>query len=97
MLSTPRSISRAAILRFLQFRAPAVKAVNGTPTHVHERVQIQNLDAYTEYTIRTLLDEEVTVNLRGKGGLKQGSLPKTTVNYNQKITTKGMVPSHAVP
>ena len=26
--------------------------------------------------LRTLLDEELTVHLRGKGGLKQGSLPK---------------------
>lgn len=74
---------------FIQFRAPAVKAVNGTPTHVHQRVQIQNLDAYTEYTIATLLNEELTVHLRGKGGLKQGGLPRTTVTYNQKITTKG--------
>lgn len=74
---------------FLQFRIPAVKAENGTETQVSQRVEITNLDAFTEYTRTTLVSEEYTVRLRGKGGLKLGSLPKTTVNYNQKITTKG--------
>ena len=74
---------------FLQFPIPAVKAVNGTPTHIQQRVQIQNLDAFTEYTRVNLLSKEFTIHLRGKGGLQQSGLPKTTVTYNQKIKTKG--------
>jgi Protein of unknown function (DUF3712) len=78
---------------FLQFRIPAVKAVNGTETQIKQRVQIDHLDAFTEYTKTNLRSEEYTVHLRGKGGLKQGSLPHTTVHYNQKIKTKGMLRS----
>lgn len=81
---------------FLQFRIPAVKAENGTETQVSQRVEITNLDAFTEYTRTTLVSEEYTVRLRGKGGLKLGSLPKTTVNYNQKSPPKVPPPKHSV-
>lgn len=74
---------------FLEFEIPAVKAVNGTEAEVQRRVAITNLDAFSQYTTTNLLSEEYNIYLRGKGGLKLGSLPKTTVNYNQKITTKG--------
>ena len=75
---------------FLSFRIPAVKADNGTKTQVKQRIQIENLDAFTEYTKATLIEEEFTIHLKGKGGLKQGGLPHTTVNYNQKIKNKGI-------
>lgn len=68
---------------------PPVKARNGTETEVKQRLQITNLDAFTEYTKKSLISEELTLRLKGKGGLKQGSLPKTTVHYNQKVNIKG--------
>ena len=74
---------------FLQFRSPPVKAVNGTETEVKQRVQITNLDAFTDYTIKSITSDEFTIRLKGKGGLKVDNLPHTTVNYNQKINIKG--------
>lgn len=74
---------------FISFDTPAIKANNGTESHVQQRVQIQNMDEFTKYTMVTLGSDQYKVYLRGKGGLKLGSLPKTTVDYNQEIDVQG--------
>ena len=74
---------------FISFEVPAVKAKNGTEAHVKQRVQITNMEEFTRYTMTVLGSKEYKTVLKGKGGLKQGGLPKTTVDYNQHVTMKG--------
>lgn len=74
---------------FATFTTPAMKANNGTVSNVQQRVQIQNQTEFTRYAMLTLASETYTVYLRGNGGLKQGSLPKTNVDYNQEIELNG--------
>ena len=74
---------------FVSFEVPAIKATNGTEAHIKQRVQITNMEEFTRYTMTALGSDEYTVVLKGKGGLKQGGLPKTTVTYNQHATLKG--------
>jgi hypothetical protein len=74
---------------FVEFDVPAIEASNGTQVHIAETVQIADMTEWDKYTQTVLASEEYTVYLEGKGGLKYGSLPKTTVNYDKKITLKG--------
>lgn len=74
---------------FISFTTPALKADNGSQSDVQQRVQIENMAAFTKYTMVALGSDTYNVYLRGNGGLKQGSLPKTNVDYNQKIEMKG--------
>lgn len=78
---------------FASFTTPAMKGNNGTVSHVQQRVQIQNQTEFTRYAMLTLASETYTVYLRGNGGLQQGSLPKTNVDYNQEIELKGEPPT----
>jgi Protein of unknown function (DUF3712) len=82
---------------FLTLQIPATEAKNGTKATVKQTAQIEHLDAFTDYTIKTLVSDEFSVKLKGKGGLKLGSLPHTTVNYNQKINLKGITSHKAFP
>jgi len=75
---------------FATFNTPAIKADNGTVSQVLQRVEIQNLTEFTRYTMVALASEEYTIYLRGNGGLKQGSLPKTDVDYNQEVQMIGL-------
>jgi hypothetical protein len=77
---------------FATFTTPAMKANNGTVSNVKQHVEIQNMTEFTRYAALTLASESYTVYLRGNGGLKQGSLPKTDVDYNQEIELKGNIP-----
>lgn len=74
---------------FVRINVPAIEAANGSIAHIEQRVQIANMDQFNAYTRKVLLSEEYSIYLKGKGGLKYGSLPKTTVKYNKKITMKG--------
>lgn len=74
---------------FAYLDIPEVKADNGAESHVSQRVQIADMTEYIKYTMTVLGTEEFTIYLKGRGGLQQGGLPKTTVNYNKEITMKG--------
>ena len=74
---------------FASFQVPALKAHNGSIAHVDQEIQITNMEEFTRYTSTALASKEYSVHLKGKGGLKLGSLPKTTVHYNKKITVAG--------
>lgn len=74
---------------FASFTTPEMKATNGAVSNVQQRVQIQNQTEFTRYAGVTMASETYTVYLRGNGGLKQGGLPKTSVDYNQKIELNG--------
>ena len=76
---------------FAYIEVPPVKANNGAESHIKQTVQIANMDQYTEYATTVLKSDEYTMTLKGSGGLKEGSFPKTTVDYNKKINMKGTI------
>ena len=78
---------------FVQLQLPAAQAANGTEVQVKQRAKIANMTEFNEYTRLTLMSDTFNVYLKGKGGLKYGSLPKTTVNYNKKVALQGLPPS----
>ena len=55
-------------------------------------MKLPNVDAFTNFTVASLLREKVDLKLWGKTGLKLGGLPKTTVTYNKTTTMKGRFP-----
>lgn len=76
---------------FASIRTPKVQAANGTESEVPpQTVNITFPDEFTRYVLLAYQSEEFTIALRGNGDLKQGSLPKTTVSYNQNLTMKGI-------
>lgn len=74
---------------FAYLNIPAMEAGDGVESQVSQRVQIANLTEYTKYVATTLGTEEYSIFLKGKGGLKQGGLPNTNVDYNKEIKMKG--------
>lgn len=75
---------------FASIRTPKVVAQNGTESQVPaQTVNITFPDEFTRYVLLAFESENFTIALRGNGDLKQGSLPKTTVSYDQNITMKG--------
>ena len=74
---------------FAYLDIPAMDAGDGVESQVSQRVQIADLTEYTKYVATTLGTEEYSIVLKGKGGLKQGGLPNTNVNYNKEIKMKG--------
>ena len=75
----------------MSIEIPAVKAQNGAVTTIRgQHITIADVEGFTKYTAAVLGMETVTILLQGKTGLKEGSLPKTTVNYNKTVTMTGM-------
>jgi hypothetical protein len=78
----------------MYIQIPAVKAQDGAVTTIEgQHITIADIEGFTKYTAAVLGLETVTLLLRGKTGLKEGSLPKTTVDYNKTITMNGMFPT----
>ena len=74
---------------FISFPVPATPGDNGAVSHVNMTVPIMHPDEWAEYTRVTLVNETVNLRLRGRGGLQEGSLPHTDVNYNTKVVVNG--------
>lgn len=77
----------------MSIEIPAVKARDGAVTTIKgQHITIADLEGFTKYTAAVLGMETVTLLLQGRTGLKEGGLPKTTVDYNKTITMTGMLP-----
>ena len=74
---------------FATIQIPQIKADNGSTAIAKQTYQITDMEEFTAYTEAVLGLEEYTVTLLGRGGVKQGGLPKTHVNYNKSSTVKG--------
>lgn len=72
---------------------PGVKSNDGTEVHVQQNVDLLDSDAFGDFATAVMMNEVVALNIYGRPGLKQGSLPKTTVTYNKTVMMKGMVSS----
>lgn len=75
----------------MSIEIPAVKSRDGAVTTITgQHITIADIEGFTKYTAAVLAMETVTLILHGRTGLKEGSLPKTTVNYNKTVTMTGM-------
>jgi hypothetical protein len=74
---------------FTTVRVPGVKSVDGVEIHVEQKVDLSDAAAFGDYATAVMLNEEVSLNIYGTPGLKQGALPKTTVTYNKTVVMKG--------
>ncbi|KGO70306.1 Protein of unknown function DUF3712 [Penicillium italicum] len=83
-------VSLAGAPPFAHVTVPAVKSKDGAVIHVEQKVDLTNASAFGDYTTAVMLNEEVSLNIYGRPGLKQGGLPKTTVTYNKTVVMKGL-------
>ncbi|KAJ5970500.1 uncharacterized protein N7479_000418 [Penicillium vulpinum] len=83
-------VSLAGADSFAHVTVPAVKSKDGAEIHFEQKVNLTDAPAFTEYTTAVMLNEEVSLNIYGRPGLKEGGLPKTTVTYNKTVVMKGL-------
>jgi len=70
---------------------PGVHARNGAVTTITgQHITLTNQKGFTEYTTAVVKNKTVTFTLKGRTGLKLGTLPSTPVNYDTTITMAGM-------
>ncbi|KAK2765437.1 hypothetical protein FQN54_008286 [Arachnomyces sp. PD_36] len=75
---------------FLNLHVPAFKAEDGTEIQVEQSVSLENADAFGEYATAVMLNETVTLDIRGNPQLQEGKLPKIGVDFNKAVTMKGL-------
>jgi len=69
---------------------PAAKAESEFTTIVDQEMEIVDQEQFARYNGMVLASETYRVAIRGRIPLKQGDLPKTTVNFNHVIESKGL-------
>ncbi|KAJ5670730.1 uncharacterized protein N7477_006093 [Penicillium maclennaniae] len=79
-----------AALPFATVDVPSVTSSDGAKLVVEQTVDLSNASAFGGFAAAVMLNEEVSLNIYGKPGLKEGGLPKTTVTYNKTVTMKGL-------
>lgn len=84
------SVSLAGNDPFAYVTVPAVKSKDGAEIHFKQDVALTDASAFADFTTAVMLNEEISMNIYGRPGLKQGGLPKTTVTYNKTVVMKGM-------
>ncbi|EER29402.1 hypothetical protein D8B26_008116 [Coccidioides posadasii str. Silveira] len=75
---------------FLKLDVPSVKAVDGAVAKIDQDVSLPNADAFAAFSLAVMKQEDVSMIIHGRTGLREGSLPKTTVNYDKTVTLKGL-------
>ncbi|KAK2807523.1 hypothetical protein FQN50_005391 [Emmonsiellopsis sp. PD_5] len=75
---------------FFSLTVPSIKAHDGVKVDIKQNIKLQDLDAFTAYSIATLKEESLDVAITGETGLREGALPKTTVQYDKTINMKGL-------
>jgi hypothetical protein len=74
---------------FISFETPAFKSSDATKVHIEQRVPVQHPEEFIKYCVATFKENTYSYSLQGKGGLKLGGLPKTTVKYDQVVHVAG--------
>jgi hypothetical protein len=74
---------------FATVTVPGVKSEDGAEIHVNQKVALSDSDAFGDFATAVMVNKEVSMNIYGRPGLKQGALPKTTVTYNKTVVMKG--------
>jgi hypothetical protein len=68
---------------------PAVKAAKTVTIVVNQDMEIADQDQFARYNKLVLTSDTYRVAIRGRVPLKEGGLPKTTVDFNHVVTSKG--------
>ncbi|EEA21337.1 hypothetical protein EYB25_007393 [Talaromyces marneffei] len=69
---------------------PQSQAEDGAVIHFDTVLNLQDINAVTNFSRAVLSSEEFQLNVFGRPQLQEGPLPKTTVTFNKTITMKGM-------
>jgi len=69
---------------------PRMQATATARVTVDQVLDIVDSDQFAAYNLLVLKSETYRVALRGRTGLKEGSFPKTNVNFNKVVTSKGL-------
>ncbi|KAJ4382852.1 hypothetical protein N0V86_002077 [Didymella sp. IMI 355093] len=75
---------------FIYINIPEAKSEGETYITVDQDVTFDSADGFTAYTKAVLASEELTIDLSGKTTIHISGLPATKVDYNKKITMKGL-------
>ncbi|CAI6331524.1 unnamed protein product [Periconia digitata] len=75
---------------FVYADIPETKAEAVTSIKVRQNVKIANMDAFKEYNKVVIGSEEFTVLFSGKTKVRQSGLSAISVDYNKRITMKGL-------
>ncbi|KAJ8112259.1 hypothetical protein OPT61_g5324 [Boeremia exigua] len=75
---------------FIYIDIPEAKSEGETFVTVDQEVNFESPELFNAYTKTVLGSEELTINLDGKTTIHISGLPSTKVNYNKKITMKGL-------
>lgn len=75
---------------FAVLQIPRVQSKDGAVVRVDQRLQLDNVSAFGEYSKAVMLNEEVNLNVYGRPKMREGKLPKITVTYNKTVTMKGL-------
>lgn len=73
----------------MDLHVPPFKANDGTIIPVEQKVNLEDADAFGEYSKAVMKNETVSLIIRGNPQLQEGKLPKIGVNYDKTITMKG--------
>merc|ERR1712080_22524 len=72
------------------FEVPAVKSGKATDVSIDQNFTINHPEEFVKFCMVALGSDTYDLNVRGKGGLKLGSLPRTSVKYNKTVQSKGL-------
>lgn len=75
---------------FTYVELPAIHATEEVISYVDQRVQIVDVEAFTNYNTLLVTSEEVQVDINGRTDLHLMRNPVTTVDYRKTVTLKGM-------
>jgi len=81
---------------FLYIDVPETKANAEADIIVDEGLKFPSLDRFVEYNQVVMGSEQFVVNMNGKTKLKLNGLPSMSVNYNKKVTLKGLNRLHGL-
>jgi hypothetical protein len=77
------------IIPFGHITIPRVKADAVSQITVDQLVNIASEEQFAAYNKMVMQSKTYRVAIRGRTGLKEGSFPKTTINFNKVIESPG--------
>ncbi|KAF2662927.1 hypothetical protein K491DRAFT_752843 [Lophiostoma macrostomum CBS 122681] len=75
---------------FININVPEVKAEAETPIVVEQDVKFASKDAFIAYNKAVMGSESLDVYLKGKTKVHQSGLQAISIDYNKKVTMKGL-------
>jgi hypothetical protein len=74
---------------FVEVEVPASVSGAKTDLIIDQRVHLDHPEEITKYSIVTFANESYSYDLKGKGHLRLGGLPKISVKYDKTVTQQG--------